>query len=95
MIQKILGKIFQEFADRCNAGTCSLTEDELNTTIDLLQKINQQDLNIHEVAKELSVDQRTIQNWVKRGWLPDGTKRPGKKKSWNKMDIEKYTQSMK
>ena len=95
MIQQILGKIFQEWTDRCNAGTCALTEDELNTTIDLLQKINQQDLNIHEVAKELSVDQRTIQNWVKRGWIPDGTKRPGKKKSWNKIDIEKYKQSMK
>lgn len=95
MIQKILGKIFQEFADRCNAGTCSLTEDELNTTIDLLQKINQQDLNIHEVAKELSVDQRTIQNWVKRGWLPEGTKKPGKQKTWDKNTIEEYKLSQK
>ena len=95
MIQQILGKIFQEWADRCNSGTCNLTSEELDDTIELMQKINQQDLNIHEVAKELSVDQRTIQNWIKRGWIPDGTKRPGKKKSWNKIDIEKYKQSMK
>ena len=95
MLQKILGNIFQEFADRCNAGTCNLTQEELDETIELMQKINQQDLNIHEVAKELSVDQRTIQNWVKRGWLPDGVKRPGKKKSWNKTDVEKFKKSMK
>ena len=88
MLQKILGKIFQEFADRCNSGTCNLTQEELDETIELMQKIN-------EVAKELSVDQRTIQNWVKRGWLPDGVKRPGKKKSWNKTDVEKFKKSMK
>lgn len=95
MIQKILGKIFQEFADRCNAGTCNLTEEEVDLTIELMKKINQQDLNIHEVAKELSVDQRTIQNWVKRGWLPEGTKKPGKQKTWDKNTIEEYKLSQK
>lgn len=41
MIQKILGKIFQEFADRCNAGTCNLTEEEVDLTIELMKKVNQ------------------------------------------------------
>jgi hypothetical protein len=56
MFQEILGKIFQEFADRCKAGNCNLTEEETDSVIELMKKINQQDLNIHEVAKELSVD---------------------------------------
>lgn len=95
MMQTILGKVFQEFADRCKAGTCNLTEEEVDLTIELMKKINQQDLNIHEVAKELSVDQRTIQNWVKRGWLPEGTKKPGKQKTWDKNTIEEYKLSQK
>ena len=95
MMQEILGKIFQEFADRCKSRTCNLTEEEIDLTIELMKKINQQDLNIHEVAKELSVDQRTIQNWVKRGWLPDGEKKLGKQKTWNKKLIEEYKQSQK
>lgn len=95
MFQEILGKIFQEFADRCKAGSCNLTEEETDLAIELMRKINQQDLNIHEVAKELSVDQRTIQNWVKRGWLPEGEKKPGKQKTWNKNTIEQYKQSQK
>jgi hypothetical protein len=40
MIQEILGKIFQEFADRCKAGTCNLTEEETDLTIELMRKIN-------------------------------------------------------
>jgi hypothetical protein len=40
MIQTILAKVFQEFADRCKAGTCNLTEEETDLTIELLRKIN-------------------------------------------------------
>jgi predicted site-specific integrase-resolvase len=50
-----------------------------------------QELNKTEAAEYLGVSTSTINNYVNRGWIPEGIKKQGyREKVWLKSDLNKF-----
>jgi len=57
----------------------------------LIQKITSNELSKVEAADYIGISRATFDNYIKKGKLPEGHKRPGfKELSWKKCDLDKF-----
>ena len=85
--------ILQQFIDNIDVGNSKISEQDEQDIIELLQKINQQELSKVESANYLGVCRATFDNYIAKGLLPKGHKRQGfKELSWNKSDLYEFKQ---
>ncbi len=78
--------------DRIDSGNSNLTEEELDETIDYLNKLTNTEnkLSKYQACKYLNVSRSTFDNLVKEGKIPEGRKEQGfKEKFYLKSDLLK------
>lgn len=90
---QLIKTILQQFIDNIDVGNSKISEQDEQDIIELLQKINQQELSKVESANYLGVCRATFDNYIAKGLLPKGHKRQGfKELSWNKSDLYEFKQ---
>ena len=87
LIKSILKQILKDL----DSGNSSISEAEQKEIINLFERINKQELNKTETAEYLGVSTSTVNNYVARGWIPEGIKKQGyREKVWLKSDLNKF-----
>lgn len=88
---KLIKAAFQQFIDNIDSGNSNISEEDQRKLLDLLQKINSEELSKLESADYIGVSRATFDNYINKGLIPKGHKRQGfKELSWNKSDLDKY-----
>lgn len=88
---KIIKSLLLQILNNIDSGNTNISESEQQEILELLQKVNSQDLSKVESANYIGVSRATFDNYIKKGLIPEGTKRQGfKELSWKKSDLDKY-----
>ena len=88
---EIIKNLLKQIINDLDCNNSTISEKEQIEIIDLIQKINRQDLSKTESANYIGVSRATFDNYVRKGLLPEGIKRQGfKEKFWIKSDLDKY-----
>ena len=94
----LLKSILINIIDRIDSGNSNLTEDELEETIDYLNKLTNTEnkLSKYQSCKYLNISRSTFDNYVKEGKIPEGKKQQGfKEKFWELKTLKNFKQSKK
>ena len=90
---EIIKNVLKQLLNDMDSGNSSISESEQKELLNLFEKINKQELNKTEAAEYLGVSTSTINNYVNRGWIPQGIKKRGSsQKIWLKSDLNKFLQ---
>lgn len=73
---KLFAKILRDAADRIDAGSCGLDEDEL---MSVAQMFTHRKMNIEQLGQYFNVSRATIYRWEDKGKLPEFRKDCGDK----------------
>lgn len=88
---QIIRTILVNLINNIDSGNSNISESEQLELINLLQQFTSQELSKIEAANYIGVSRATFDNYIKRGWIPEGKKRQGfKELSWKKSDLNKY-----
>lgn len=75
-VTKLIIKLLREAADKIEAGTCELSEEEQT---DLLSVIAHRSLSKEEACQFVNLSRSQFDNLVRQGQLPRGRKQRGRK----------------
>ena len=90
---EVIKNVLKQLLNDLDSGNSSISELEQEELLQLFERINKQELNKTEAAEYLGVSTSTINNYVNRGWIPEGTKKRGSsQKVWLKSDLIKFLQ---
>lgn len=92
MIQLIKTLLLQ-FIDDIDSGNSNISEQEQLKLLGMLQQINTKELSATESYNYLGISKSTFYNYIDKGLLPKGEKKPGRGVVWNKCDLEKFLKS--
>lgn len=88
---KIIREILNQWINDIDTGNSHLSQEDQEEVLDLINKINSKELSKIEAADYIGVCRATFDNYVDKGLIPKGNKRPGwKELSWKKYDLDKY-----
>lgn len=88
---KIIRNLLLQIINDMDSGNTNISENDQQEILELLQKIHSKDLSKIESANYIGVSRATFDNYIKKGLIPEGTKRQGfKELSWKKSDLDKY-----
>lgn len=88
---KIIREILNQWINDIDTGNSYLSQEDQEEVLDLIQRINSKDLSKTEAADYIGVCRATFDNYIDKGLIPKGKKRPGwKELSWKKHDLDKY-----
>ena len=88
---EVIKSALRQLLNDMDSGNSSISEKEQKELLNLFEKINKQELNKTEAAEYLGVSTSTINNYVNRGWIPEGIKKQGSsQKVWLKSDLNKF-----
>ena len=88
---EVIKSALRQLLNDMDSGNSKISEQEQKELLDLYEKINKQELNKTEAAEYLGVSTSTINNYVNRGWIPEGIKKQGSsQKVWLKSDLNKF-----
>lgn len=86
-LRKYAVKILREAADKIDAGTCELDEDQV---MDIASTIGHQVLSKDEACSHLNLSRSRFDDLVREGKVPKGKKRRGfKELIWYKDELTK------
>lgn len=86
-IRNLLDKIVKDI----DAGNSTITADEGEKIIRMLNDVNSQRLSKYQACQYLNISRAKFDNLVREGKLPEGIRQAGfKEKFWIKSDIEKF-----
>ena len=95
MIQLIKAALKQLLQDM-DSGNTNINEEQQQELLSLLLQFNSKDLSKVESAEYIGVSRATFDNYIKKGLLPKGHKRPGfKELSWNKSYLDEFLEKEK
>ena len=90
---EVIKNALRQLLNDMDSGNSTISEAEQKELLQLFEKINKQELNKTETAEYLGVSTSTINNYVNRGWIPEGVKKRGSsQKVWQKSDLNKFLQ---
>ena len=87
---EILKGILKQLLSDIDSGNSNISEQEQLKLLDILKQINSKELSATESYNYLGISKSTFYNYIDKGLLPKGTKKPGKGVFWNKCDLEKF-----
>lgn len=90
MLMKMIRELLKQFVDEIDAGNSNMTEKEQEKLIDVLRQIHSNELSASESYNYLGISKSTFYNYINKGILPQGVKKPGKGVVWNKVDLENF-----
>jgi len=86
MIRELLSKALRQVADRIDAGTCEMSEQE---ALDLFNVIIHEAMSKERACAYLNMSRATFDNWVRLGVIPQGRKRMGwKELCWYRDELD-------
>lgn len=80
MVEKYIAKILREIADKLDAGTSGIPDEE--EAIQVMKNIayltdRSKPLSAYQVCQKLHICRATLDNYIREGKLPKGNKTPG------------------
>lgn len=90
---KILAHLLRNLADNIDAGNSNITEDEMMSLCELINNVSNPNEKIskYKTADLLGVNHKTVDYYVKKGYIPHGKQEVGFKEIfWYKKDILKF-----
>ena len=92
LIKAALKQLLQDM----DSGNTNINEEQQQELLSLLLQFNSKDLSKVESAEYIGVSRATFDNYIKKGLLPKGHKRPGfKELSWSKSDLDEFLEKEK
>lgn len=92
---QLIKTALKQFIDDIDSGNSYISEDQQQELLSLLLQFNQKELSKVEAAEYIGVSRATFDNYIKKGLIPKGHKRPGfKELSWNKNVLDDYLKSI-
>lgn len=85
----IIKLMLKQILDDLDSGNSSISENEQEEILDLLERINRKEYNKTQAADYLGVSVGTIDNYISRKLLPEGVKIRGGNKVWYKKDLNR------
>lgn len=85
---KDIARIFREFADKIEQGTCGVDPVTLTTTANMMIHIK---MTAEEVAAYLNVSRATITRMIADGRIPNPHKDRGGNKYWYQDELDEWT----
>lgn len=87
----LLIKLVEQLLNDMKSGNSNISEKEQLELINIIERMLSQELSKTEAADYIGVCKATFDNYIKKGLIPEGTKRQGfKELSWKKSDLDKY-----
>ena len=86
---EIIKMSLRQLLSDMDSGNSNISETEQEEILNLFERINRKEYNKTQAADYLGVSTGTIDNYVSRGWLPEGIKIQGGRKVWYKSDLNK------
>ena len=87
IIKLILNQILKDF----DSGNSNISEEQQEEIINLYQRMSLKEMTKVESANYIGVSRATFDNYISKGLIPKGSKRPGLNNlMWNKSDLDKY-----
>ena len=89
---EIIKMSLRQLLSDMDSGNSNISESEQEEILNLFERINRKEYNKTQAADYLGVSTGTIDNYIARGWLPEGVKIQGGRKVWYKSDLNKVSQ---
>lgn len=84
----ILRDALQQIVNDIDSGNTNISQEQ---QLQILDIINRKEMSKTEAADYIGVSPSTIDNYVKKGFIPEGMKRQGiSSKLWLKSDLDKF-----
>lgn len=93
---KILAHLLRSLADNIDAGNSNITESEMAEIFDLISNSSNPNEKIskYQIADLLGVNYKTIDYYIKKGYIPHGHQEVGFKEIfWYKKDVLKFKET--
>ena len=91
MILQTLKLSLRQLLNDLDAGNTNISEKDQEEIIEFIQKITDKELSRVESANYIGVSRATFDNYISKGLIPKGSKRPGLNNlMWDKSDLDKY-----
>lgn len=93
MKNALLASLLRTVADNLDAGNSNITEDEMLEICELIGNSSnpEEKISKYQTAELLGVSHKTIDYYVKKGYIPHGRQEVGFKEIfWYKKDVLKY-----
>lgn len=90
---KILAHLLRNLADNIDAGNSNITESEMLEICEMISNSSnpEEKISKYQTAELLGVNHKTIDYYVKKGYIPRGRQEIGFKEIfWYKKDVLKY-----
>lgn len=88
---KIIKAILQQWIDDIDSGNSNISEEQQEEIINLYQRTSLKEMTKVESANYIGVSRATFDNYISKGIIPKGSKRPGLSNlMWSKSDLDKY-----
>ena len=88
---QLIKTALQQFINDIDSGSTNINEKEQLEVLNLLQKLTQKEFSKLEAADYIGVSRATFDNYINKGFIPEGDKRIGfKEKFWYKKDLDNF-----
>ena len=88
---QLIKTALQQFINDIDSGSTNINEKEKLEVLNLLQKLTQKEFSKLEAADYIGVSRATFDNYINKGFIPEGDKRIGfKEKFWYKKDLDNF-----
>ena len=83
----IVRNALQQIIDDIDSGNSNISQEQ---QLQILDIINHKEFNRTEAAEYIGKSVSSFDNYIRKGLIPEGTKRRGSGKFWNKTDLDKF-----
>jgi predicted DNA-binding transcriptional regulator AlpA len=91
-LRRIIAKLLRETADKIDAGTCELSEQE---AVEIMSAISHRVLSKEQACEFLNLQRSRFDDLVREGRIPRGRKRRGfKELIWYEDELRQYVMSL-
>lgn len=91
---KIIKNLLLQIINDIDSGNSNISEEEQQETIDFINRLTSKELTKIESASYIGVCRATFDNYVSKGWIPQGIKRQGTSTLfWKKYDLDKFLET--
>lgn len=91
---KVIKAILQQWIDDIDSGNSNISEEQQEEILEFCQKLTSKELTKTESANYIGVSRATFDNYISKGLIPKGSKRPGLSSLlWSKSDLDKYLET--
>lgn len=92
VLKNLLSKLLRESAEKLDSGSCSMSDEELMSSLTLLTKFDSnQQMSKEQACMYLNMSRSQFDFYVRSGNIPKGEKRLGfKEKVWYRKDLVKF-----